>query len=301
MRSIPLLGVVLASTTAALLCLLPASAERVDTRDAAGDDLVVLLRASDLKLSDGKPVERWPDQAVGRVARDKAQDAVQAYKNPKGFDGAAPTRFVRLDAPTFVADAGGGFPAVRFDGESGLAHRNGINLRGEFAGPAADGVTLALVFRRDPNAGPSRLAQLGDVEGTGLDGDGGSSIATIVDARVLGARFQDGNLLSSQTINDSRFHLLVIRLDAGDTYGDVKLSLDGEDLTGDSANPDHQIYLRDEGYCLGYGNDAGGNPSAFFTGDLAEFRYYRRSISDEELAALHDELSETYRLSGDEQ
>ena len=261
------------------------------------EGLRVHLRADSLKLDDGDEVTVWPDLATTYIERDKAQDAGQAYRNPPGFPGGAPRPFEPLDPPTFVADAEG-TPAVRFDGEqqTGLSHFNGIGLRGTDGG---DAMTLVLVLRNTGKPGVARAVQVGDIEGTGEDGGPASSVAVDVNTAPqagFGTRFQNGNQLTSDPLPQG-WCVVTVVLDAGETYGETRVIFNGRtpDLAG-ATNPENQLRLRDEGYCLGYGNTANGAANDFFTGDIAEFLYYQRALDDEDLQRLHEDLLSRYPI-----
>ena len=120
-------------------------------------------------------------------------------------------------------------------------------------------MTLVLVLRNTGGPGVARAVQLGDIEGTGEDGGPASSVAVDVSrgGAGFGARFQNGNQLGDHPL-PAGWHVVTVVLDTGQTYGDTRVTLDGQD---------------------------------------AAFLYYTRALDDEELAELHGELMQRYTIS----
>ena len=213
--------------------------------------------------ADGAPVCTWPDSSV---AHNKASQANAGA------------------CPTFVANAIGGRPAVRFDG----------NRRTQLAfnRPVQNDFTLLAVFRSNQGTGPGQgwwdCAGIVDGECQGDVDDYGLALSG--EGRVVaGTGKPDTSRKSNPGLADGKPHLAAfVRVkDSGHTT----LSVDGS-VAADGGGAGTQPLIAPKRLVLGSLQ----TNLNHFTGDLAEVVFYDRSLPAPELQAATDALKAKYRI-----
>jgi hypothetical protein len=240
------------------------------------DGLVLWLDAGSLDAADGDKLEYWPSQGLS-TAQAKA--------------GAADAQ------PTFVADAGAGFAAIRFDGKSAS---EGGDLLVTDQTPEQEATVFA-VFRRGTQTDAGSINR--PIVSSGTIGRGGNQLGLglTVDREPSSnrVRVEAADAPSSQDygINDGNFHIAAATFIGLDTnQPKIQLNLGGialpEMIGSTAANPGS--------WTIGGGEDASLRADAdnfrYFAGELAAVLIYDRALPAAELDSVGRWLSLSHNL-----
>ena len=248
------------------------------------DGLIIQLKADAIiGLSDGDPVNSWPDSATS--------DTVDGTVTP----------YTAYTPPIYKPNVIGGMPVVRLTRDTTTETNSTVMSSAAWTMPApANGCTYFAVFTPSEGAGFARMFHVGATTAGSLTA---IDVADPAASGRTGFRYNNG--FSLTTVANSplvvgNFHIGVWQMGQGATYG-TGMFYAIDDLfpeVYDSNNPNNVLtYLADGNYLAvggGYNGPTSFYPGDYYGGDVAEILIYNSMLTEEQMGQTSQYLRDKY-------